>query len=729
MKFRLNAGVAFLSLWSGVAAAADVTTDPAKPTSDDTLALTVADPSSEDNAGARSGEIIVTATRVPTPITAIPNTVRVLDRETVATQLAVSPSLIDSLSFSIPSLAPGRQRMTSTGESLRGRTPLYMVDGIPQTTPLRDGKRSGFTIDPAFVDRIEVIYGANAIQGLGATGGVINYVTARPAANGDWLRRVTAEVSTDDFEENGLHYRASALAGRQVGAFDFVVGGAFQRNDLFYDGADRPVVVDPTQGDIMDSKSWSLFSRLGYALGADQRIELMANLFELEGDGDYLAVPGNALARIPATSIQGDPAGDPTRNDAKNFAATYRNGDLLGGTLTLQGFYYDFYALYGGDTFPVFQDQAIAPVGTLFDQSALSSEKYGAKLTLSQEDALWRGLQVIAGADYLRDRTNQELAQTGRLWVPNLIYRGWAPFVQLEQRLLSDTVRVSGGVRWENVTLDVPDFTTIASSNSTFVKGGAPSFDTLLKNAGVVAEPLEGLSVFASYAQGFTMPDAGLILRAVRTPGQSVDDLVDLQPVIADNVEVGSSYRRGGVELSASYFWSNSDLGSRIQVIGGAGVIQRERTEIEGLELSASYTFTSGARFGAAFAALDGRYDSDSDGQVDRDLDGRNIAPDRLNLFAEAPLAGGFHGRVQVSRLFDRKFDGGAPRFNFDGYTLVDAILSYDSEEAGRFTLGVANLFDKQYVTYTSQTANFINDRNYSSGRGRAFTLRWQGNF
>ena len=725
MKNGLYAGVAILAISHGVALAAD-------PSGQSPIATSGAEPPEENASGRespRSETIVVTATRVPTPITAIPNTVRVLDREAVETQLAVSPSLIDSLSFSIPSLAPGRQRMTSTGESLRGRTPLYMVDGIPQTTPLRDGKRSGFTIDPAFVDRVEVIFGANAIQGLGATGGVINYVTARAPANGEWLRRVTAEISTDDFEDNGFHYRASGLAGRRIGAFDFVVGAAYERNDLFYDGDDRPIVVDPTQGDIMDASSWSLFSRLGYDLTADQRLEVMANIYEMAGDGDYRAVPGNAAQRIPATSAPGEQPGDPTRNDARNFALTYRNRDLLGGTLSVQGFYYDFYALYGGDTFPVFQDPAIAPVGTLFDQSALSSKKYGAKLTFSREDALWRGLQFIAGADYLRDRTNQELAQTGRLWVPNLIYSGWAPFVQLEQRLLNDRLRVSGGVRWENVTLDVPDFTTIASSNSTFVEGSSPSFDTLLKNAGVVAEPIHGLSVFASYAQGFNMPDAGLILRAVRTPGQSVEELVDLQPVIADNIEIGSSFRRRGLDLSASYFWSNSDLGSRIQVIGGAGVIQRERTEIKGLELSASYRFAPGTRIGGALAALDGRYDSDGDGEVDRDLDGRNIAPNRLNLFAEAPLIGGLRGRVQVSRLFEREFNGGQPRFDFSGYTLVDAILSYESDKAGRFTLGVANLFDKQYITYTSQTANFINDRNYSSGRGRAFTLRWQGSF
>ena len=197
--------------------------------------------------------------------------------------------------------------------------------------------------------------------------------------------------------------------------------------------------------------------------------------------------------------------------------------------------------------------------------------------------------------------------------------------------------------------------------------------------------------------------------------------------------------------ISAIHRWAGAFLGLVLALLGltgailvwegawvmlpGAGVSQRERTEIKGLELAASYRLGSGLRIGGAFAALEGRYDSDGDDVVDRDLDGRNIAPDRLNLYAEAPIAGGLSARVQASHLFDRRFDGGAPRFDFDGYTLLDAIVTYDAAAAGRFTLGVANLLDEQYITYTSQTANFINNRNYSSGRGRAFTLRWQGSF
>lgn len=678
---------------------------------------------------AEHGDVIVTATRTPTPITAIPSTVRVLDRQTLDNQLAVSASLLDSLSFSIPSLAPGRQKLTSTGESLRGRTPLYLVDGIPQSTPLRDGKRSGFTIDPAFIERVEVIYGANAIQGIGATGGVINYVTIAPPTTGEWLRSATVELTTDDFEGNGLHYRASALAGQRFGKLDFVAGVASEKHDLFYDGDGRPIAVDTIQGELMDSRSWNLFGKLGFEPASGHRLEATANYYKADGDGDYRTVLGNILQGIPATSEEGTPAGDPTFNEARNFALAYTNDALVGGQLTLQGFYYDFYALYGGDTFPVFQDPAIAPIGTLFDQSALSSTKHGAKLTWVRQNALIEGLQLVAGADYIRDKSFQELAQTDRLWVPELIYTGWAPFVQLEQELAGGLVRLSGGARWENATLEVPDFTTIFSANRTAVEGGSPSFDQLLFNAGAVVEPLKGFTVFGSYAQGFTMPDAGLILRAVNTPGRTVEELVDLKPVIADNFEVGSAWRRGGFDLSASYFWSNSDLGSRIQVIGGAGVVQRERTEIQGFEVAGSYRFPSRHRIGAAFASLRGRYDSNADGEVDRDLDGRNIAPNRLNMFAEGPLAGPLSGRVQLSRLFDRDFEGGKPQFNFDGYSLVDVLLNYDAGRAGRFTLAASNLLDQEYLTYYSQTATFVSNRDFVTGRGRAFTLRWQSGF
>ena len=674
-------------------------------------------------------EMTVTASRTNKPITAIPNTVKVIDRDALDKQLAVSSSLLDGLSFFVPALTPAHQKLSSNGVTLRGRTPLYMTDGIPQSTPLRNGQRSAFTIDPAFIDRVEVIYGANAIQGVGATGGVINYVTTDAPDNGEWLQKVGVELTTDDFESDGFHYKTTGIIGKSFSNTDFVLGGSYQVEDLYYDGNGNPIAPDPIQGDIMDSHTWSVFTKLGWDIDDHQRLELLGNFFDLDGEGDYRVVSGDISAGIPASAEKGEIEGDPTYNEATNLALTYTHDNLYQGQFTLQTFYYDFYALYGGDTFGSFQDTSIASAGTLFDQSALSSEKVGAKVTYVRDNTFWQGLQLAAGLDYLRDDTFQELVQTGRTWVPEMTYQGWAPFLQFEQRLMNDRLRLSAGARFENVELDVPDFTTIASANNTFVKGSTPSFEELLGNVGVVFDVTDQFTVFASYSEGFEMPDAGLILRAVNTPNLSVDDLVDLQPIIADNTEIGLNYRYLGFEAALSYFWSKSDFGSRIQVVDGVGHITRQKTEIEGLELSASYHFESGIATGLAYSKLEGRYDSDENGSIDKDLDGRNIAPDRVNLYVEGPLNQNLSARLQHSIFLDRKFDGGLPQHDFDGYELTDASLLYRNATLGDFTLGIENLLDEQYITYFSQTLTYVNNNTYFAGRGRTYTLKWEKAF
>ena len=81
-------------------------------------------------------------------------------------------------------------------------------------------------------------------------------------------------------------------------------------------------------------------------------------------------------------------------------------------------------------------------------------------------------------------------------------------------------------------------------------QGGERSANKLVKSLGGVWRFGDsGWSAFVSYNEGFGMPDVGLILRAVKTAGQSVASLVDLQPIITDNREVGVAWR-GAARLS-----------------------------------------------------------------------------------------------------------------------------------------------------------------------------------
>ena len=140
-------------------------------------------PPAESQAAAEDGQaddpdaIVVTGTRTRLPVTALPLTVDVVGGKELTDQVAVSGSVIDAISAKLPAFSPTREKLSGAGESLRGRSPLFAINGVPQSTPIRDGSRDGYTIDPFFIDRVEVIYGSNALQGIGATGGVVNQVT------------------------------------------------------------------------------------------------------------------------------------------------------------------------------------------------------------------------------------------------------------------------------------------------------------------------------------------------------------------------------------------------------------------------------------------------------------------------------------------------------------------------------------------------------------------------
>src|SRR5690606_37371995 len=120
---------------------------------------------------------------------------------------------------------------------------------------------------------------------------------------------------------------------------DASLGAAFERRGAFRDGRGNTIGVDGTQGEVQDSDSWSVFGRFGYALSPSTRVELIANRFELEGNGHYVLVPGNRALGIPASSTRGTQAGELPSNRAELLSAALTADDLGGGTLQVQTFF------------------------------------------------------------------------------------------------------------------------------------------------------------------------------------------------------------------------------------------------------------------------------------------------------------------------------------------------------------------------------------------------------
>lgn len=699
-----------------------------------TMGATVLNPINATAAPTHLETISVSTARAEKSVTAIPGTITILDRQQIEQQTIITDDLASVLENTVPGFGPSLQKLTGRGESFRGRNPLYMIDGVPQHNALRDGQRDGHTIDIDFIERVEVIHGANAIQGIGATGGIVGLVTRSAQKTGKWENSAKLSLTTDDgFNSDGLGYKLSWLGGIATNDYDVTTGVAYHQRGMFFDGEDNFVGLYPTQGDIMDSGSRDLFFKFGYQPAEGQRIQLMINDFELERNGDFRSVDGDPEVGLPTTSEKGKPidVGDPAKNANTTITLDYRNSKLFGGSFNAQLYHQDFGALFEGGFFGDFF-RLTADGEPFLDQSKIQSKKLGLKLTQSWSNVVGiKGLNPMLGLDFQQDESAQILVRSGRQWVPETTLKGLAPFVQLDYGF---TGRLLGtvGVRHESAELEVNDYITIASANSTSVSGGNPDYSETLTNLGLSFKATDAITVYAALSEGFTMPDVGRVLRGIKTPGQDVDSILDLEPVVTENTELGVDFITDQVGVHLAWYRSDTDLGSRLDKDDNDIFhVRREKTEIEGWELAGDVNITDNLLAGLNYTKIKGQFDSDKDGRVDTDLDGLNIAPDRINLFAEMTFNNKMRGRLQLAHLLDRDFnnpDPEDPGFKFEGFTTMDLSFAAGTR-LGDFSVGVENLLDKQYITYFSQSQKRKRDNAFFADSGRTLTLSFRREF
>ncbi|KAK0358022.1 hypothetical protein LTR94_037028, partial [Friedmanniomyces endolithicus] len=93
-----------------------------------------------------------------------------------------------------------------------------------------------------------------------------------------------------------------------------------------------------------------------------------------------------------------------------------------------------------------------------------------------------------------------------------------------------------------------------------------------------------------------------------------------------------------------------------------------------GLELNLSVKIPlPGLTLSTGYAHLIGRTDGSDNGVdvVDRDLDGANISPDRLNVaasYAHGPISARIQTQFFLARQFERTPGNYNPLYRFDGY-------------------------------------------------------------
>ncbi|HEY0684194.1 MAG TPA: TonB-dependent receptor [Steroidobacter sp.] len=700
---------------------------------------------SQDTAstGEQIAEVIVTGTRVPKAVDKIPGAITVIGEAELAHTQAVTLDATAVLSRTVPGYSESSQAMSNTGETLRGRIPLRLFDGVPQGSPLREGTRNGTFTDMGIVERIEVINGPSAAEGIGAAGGIINYISRSPTEEGTEVD-LTARYSSQ-FENDGDDWKIGATLTHKQDRFDAIAAVSYVDRGMTYDGNGRSIGLN-TSGSVADSESENLFFKGGMNFGANdqQRLQLSVSRFNITAKGNYILVDGDRTTGLTNTSVRGRPLGSKTEfNDFDQESLTYSHNDLFGGSLTVNAYRAEQAMRYVAEDGPDRQDPLIAPIGTLIDQSEIRTEKKGLRTAFARGNLFSvSGLEINAGIDLTEDVAEQRLALTNRVWVPPMEYTSVAPFAQLSYDI--GPVTLAGGVRREDGELQVDDYTTTWARDRRFVEGGTLSYEENLPNFGVVWRVVPGLSLFASYSKGFTLPNVGIPLRNVQCsndtpegtqpdgcpndPQQSVDGILDLEPIVVDNTEVGFNWRGSRISLGGSYYRSDSDFGVSLAVDPASEdfIMLRRPVEIEGYEFTSEFKITDTLSATALYSHTEGMTRTGNSGPLDREMGVNDITPDKIGTSLSWQFNDAGDVTVSSTTYLGRDLNEGRPgEEHTSGYTLFDLGANYRFGKS-LVTLGVENVTDKFYILSWAQVPGF---RNYWSGRGRVTSLTYTMKF
>ncbi len=665
---------------------------------------------------------ITTGTRSAKAVDKIPGAITVIGKEEVQHTLAVTEDATAVLARTVPGYSESSQAMSNTGENLRGRIALRLFDGIPQGSPLREGTRNGTFTDMGLIGRIEVINGPSASEGIGAAGGIINYISKVPTKEGNEFTLTTRY--TTQFHEDSGGYKVGTTFGHKEDTWDLLAAASHVERGMTYDGNGRRIGLN-TSGSVADSKSDNVFVKAGFNFGEgrEQRVQVSASSFKIKGNGNYQLIDGDRATGVTNTSekpgIQGSLA---EINEFQQGSVSYSHESLFGGVLTLNAYYADQAMRYPPENGADRQDPLIAPLGTLWDQSEIRSKKKGLRTSYAHQDSFGLiGLELRGGIDLTQDKADQRLALTDRLWVPPMIYKSTAPWLQVSYDI--GPVTLSGGFRRESGKLNVDSYTTTYFRNRVFVEGGELSYKADLPNFGLVWKLPAGWSLFAATAKGFTLPNVGIPLRNISVPGQSVSGILDLQAVIVKNNEVGVNWRGAMGSFSASYYESKSKLGQSLSIdpVTNDFVLNRVPVNIKGFEMSGDVNLSKQWKASALYSHIRGKTWFTTNGPLDKDLGVLDINPDKVGLSVTWKPTAQLDMTLGSTTLLSRDLNEGTPsEEHTKGYTLFDLGANYDMGKYGKLTLGVENVANRFYILSWSQVAGF---RNYWSGRGRVWSI------
>ncbi|MGJ8692396.1 MAG: TonB-dependent receptor [Thalassotalea sp.] len=657
--------------------------------------------------------IIVTGSRAIENIDEVPGSITVIGKKALTQQLKISSDIQSILALHVPGISSSTGTSSNFGQTLRGRAALVMIDGVPQSTPLRNGSLGMKTLDPSVIERIEVIQGATSIYGNGAAGGIINYITKKANDKGAFnldtsLSTRFSAVKVDD----SIGEKITSTASGTLDDLSYVVSLSLEKNGILRDGEGDAL---GTQYGLSEGKTNNYFAKVGYQVDNDKSLGFTYNYYKSQQNSDWIDVIGD-INKGEKTYAINDPDNRPFNaapqgprgnhnvqlkySDANIFTNTQLDLDAY--QQTIENVF--FYSTRLGNV----------DLGVEGGQSLIKSDKKGLRATLNTNVELGENIDAtfIYGIDALNDITSQPLVD-GRIWVPEMDMDNLAAFFQ-SKWIINDDIIVKAGLRKESIDITVANYNTLKLCTSPTVcsvplavTGGTIDFDATTYNLGLRYNANEKFSPYISYSEGADIPDLGSLLRSA-----TVEDiaLIQTQAAIVKNIEAGfvSQFQRLRFELLA--YRSRSDLGSKsvLDVNTGIYITNRAPQKVWGYEGVVSYQLANDLDIHATYGYVEGKHTL-----TDEYIGGRQISAPKGTVVTNWRPSDNAQLSLSYIHVGDRaRFErDAAGNYSGDegaikGYNIVNVSGSYDFNNWSVFA-GVENLLNKDYFPARSQALTY----------------------
>jgi len=643
---------------------------------------------------------IGSATRTPTPLRDVPQSVSVVTSALIADQRM--SSMADVVRF-MPGVGMAQGEGNRDTPILRGNssTSDFFIDGV------RDDVQ--YFRDVYNLERVEALKGPNAmIFGRGGGGGVINRVTRQA----EWGASSELSAQLGSFDNRRL---TGDIARGLNDAVAVRVTGMYENSDSYRSG------VGVERYGVQPSVAFRIgpgtMLRASYEHFHDERI----------ADRGIPSFGGRPVATGPGTFF-GDPSRSPTHATVNLLASVLEH--RFGGRVTLRNrLSYGDYDKFYQNVFP----GAVHAAGTMVSLSAYNNATDRRNL-FSQTDLILRprtgALEhtLVVGTEFGRQATDNFRA-TGYFQSPG------PPLTSIQVPLGSPTVSVPVEFRQSATDADNHGIATVAAvyaqdqievtrswqvvagvrldafnldfTNNRTGQALASSDRLVSPRLGVIYKPVGPVSVYGSYTLTY-LPRGGDQLASLSLTTQALD------PETFRNYEIGAKWDIAPAlgMTAAVYRLDRGNVGvadpadtSRLLLVDA------QRTK--GLELELNGALTRDWSLIAGYAWQNGTITRSISSTAEAGADLAQLPAHSLSLWTKyhvSPRWSAALGIVGRSGMFASTDN----RVVLPGFTRVDGAVFFDVTSSLRAQVNVENLFDTGYI------ASAHNNNNITPGSPRA---------